>query len=105
MTDKLKLKVILGSTRQGRTGRKVADWVIEQVVETTGFDVELLDLKDLKLPILDDAILPAMRQGDYEDETVNTWAAKIAEADAFIIVTPEYNHGYPGVLKNALDLI
>lgn len=106
MNDSLKLKIILGSTRQGRIGRQVADWVVEQAAKQPGVEVELLDLADQNLPFLNQAIVPSARKdGDYGDPIVNAWAAKIAAGEAFIIVTPEYNHSFPGVLKNALDSV
>lgn len=105
MADDLKLKVILGSTREGRIGRKVADWVVEGAEKQGDFEVELLDLADFDLPFLYEPTHPAMQQGKYNSPEVQNWADKVADGDAFVIVTPEYNYGYPGVLKNALDLL
>jgi NAD(P)H-dependent FMN reductase len=65
----------------------------------------LLDLKDYSLPIFEEAVSPAYVQGAYENPEANRWAQKIAEADGFIVVTPEYNHGYPSSLKNNIDYL
>jgi NAD(P)H-dependent FMN reductase len=103
--DKLKIKVIIGSTRQGRFSEKPAQWIYEEAKKLEDVDVELLDLRDYPMQFFDSPIPPSMAQGKYENEVVQKWAAKIKEGDAFIIVTPEYNHGYPAVLKNAMDVI
>ena len=105
MQNALKLKIIVGSTRQGRFGRKVGDWVADEAAKHGAFETQILDLAEINLPFLNDAVLPMMRHGVYEDEAVQRWADQVADGEAFIIVTPEYNHGYPGVLKNAIDSI
>ncbi len=92
--------VILGSTRQGRNGEAVATWIMEHVSQRADATFELVDLKDWSLPFFDSAIPPA--RGKYED-AILPWVQKVASADGYIFVTPEYNHGYPAVLKNALD--
>lgn len=103
--NKFKIKVILSSVRSGRFGDKPAKWIAELAKKVEEFSVELLDLKDYELPIFAEAVSPAYVQGDYEKPEVNKWARKIAEADGFIIVTPEYNHGYPPSLKNNIDYL
>ena len=100
----LKIKVILGSIREGRFGEKPAQWIFEKA-KAKGLDVELLDLKDYPMPMFAEPQVPAMVSGNYPNEVAKKWAAKIGEADGFIFVTPEYNHGYPSSLKNALDFI
>jgi len=102
---KIKVKLILGSTRQGRFGEKPARWLFEELKKDTNIEVELLDLRDYPMPFFDEADSTWYSNGDYVDPAVQKWAKKINDGDAFIIVTPEYNHGYPGVLKNALDSI
>jgi NAD(P)H-dependent FMN reductase len=102
---KLKIKIIVGSTRQGRFSEKPAQWIHEETKKLEGVDVELLDLRDYPMPFFESPMSPSMTKGQYENEVVKKWAAKIKEGDAFIIVTPEYNHGYPAVLKNAMDVI
>ncbi len=101
----LNIKVILASVRDNRFGDKPANWIMEQVKKEEGVVVELLDLRDYELPIFAEGISPAYVQGEYKTPEVNRWAGKIAEADAFIIVTPEYNHGYPSSLKNNIDYL
>jgi NAD(P)H-dependent FMN reductase len=102
MSD-LKIAIILGSTRPGRNGKGVADWVLGQASGRPGADYELVDLADYPLPHLDEAMPPAM--GAYANEHTKTWAAKIASYDGYIFVTPEYNHSTSGVLKNAIDYL
>ncbi|MFJ1768129.1 NADPH-dependent FMN reductase [Amycolatopsis sp. NPDC088138] len=102
MSD-LKLAVILGSTRPGRKGAAVADWVLAKAKERTRAGYELIDLLDYPLPHLDEAV-PASR-GAYAGEHTKAWAAKIAEYDGYVFVTPEYNHSTSGVLKNAIDYL
>jgi len=101
----LNIKIILGSVRQGRFGDKPAEWIATLAKEKEGLSVELLDLRDYALPMFQEATSPANIKGEYESQEVNRWAEKIAEADGFIIVTPEYNHGYPSSLKNNIDYL
>jgi len=103
--EKIKIKIIIGSTRQSRFSEKPARWIYEEAKKLEGVDVELLDLRDYPMPFFDSPISPAAAEGKYENEIVQKWAEKIKEGDAFIVVTPEYNHGYPAVLKNAMDVI
>jgi NAD(P)H-dependent FMN reductase len=103
--NNLKIKVIIGSTRQNRFSEKPAHWIYEEVKKKKDVNAELLDLRDYPMPFFDDAVSPAMSGGKYSNKVVQKWAEKINDGDAFIIVTPEYNHGYPAVLKNALDSI
>lgn len=99
----LKIAVIVGSTRPGRNGKTVADWVIDRAGARSGVEYELVDLLDYSLPHLDEAIPPSM--GQYQAEHTKRWAAKIAEFDGYIFVTPEYNRSTSGVLKNAIDYL
>lgn len=101
----LKIYVILGSTRQNRFGDKPAAWVFEELKKQKDVDAELIDLRDWPLPFFDEPVSPAFNQGKYVNELASKWAKKIGEADAFIMVTPEYNHGYSAVLKNAIDYV
>ncbi|MGV4988629.1 NADPH-dependent FMN reductase [Streptomyces sp. NRAIS4] len=93
--------IILGSTRPNRVGDQVARWVLEHASRRTDASFELLDLREHPLPHLDEPMPPSL--GQYQHEHTRRWAATIAAYDGFVIVTPEYNHGIPGVLKNALD--
>jgi len=105
MDNTIKIKVIMGSTRQNRFSEKPAQWIFEEAKKLEGVEAELLDLRDYPMPFFDDPMSPSMAKGQYSNEVVKRWANKINEGDAFIIVTPEYNHGYSAVLKNALDVI
>lgn len=95
----MKIGVILGSIREGRAGKPVADWVMGRAQQRTGVDYELVDVADYDLPMLDAGMPGMVSDGDYGDERVNRWAAKIAEFDGFVFVTAEYNHGIPGAFK------
>jgi len=101
----IRIKVIIGSTRDNRFSEKPAQWIYEESKKKDGVDVELLDLRDYPMPFYDQPLTPSQSAGKYVNDTVKKWAGKIGDGDAFIIVTPEYNHGYPAVLKNALDSI
>ncbi|HJW26592.1 MAG TPA: NAD(P)H-dependent oxidoreductase [Rhodocyclaceae bacterium] len=99
----VKLAVILGSTRPGRNGEAVAKWVYEIASKRTDAQFELVDIKDYNLPLLDEAVPPSL--GQYSQPHTKTWAAKIGSFDGFVFVTPEYNHGTSGALKNAIDYL
>ena len=103
MSSNLKIGVILGTTRPGRNGKAVADWVMARAKERADADYELIDLADHPLPHLDEAI-PASR-GAYAGEHTKAWAALIDRFDGYVFITPEYNHSLPGVLKNAIDYL
>ncbi len=89
--------VVLGSTREGRVGEKVARWLMRRLDEQPEADFELADLRDYRLPIYEGP------SSDRRDAGVERWADRVAAADGYVIVTPEYNHGYPAALKSALD--
>ena len=99
----IKLGIILGSTRPGRNGEQVAKWVYDIASRRSDADFELVDLLDYPLPHLDEPLPPSF--GNYQNEHTKQWASKIASFDGFVIVTPEYNHGTSGVLKNAIDYL
>jgi NAD(P)H-dependent FMN reductase len=101
--SRLKIAVILGSTRPGRNGEAVAEWVMEQAKRRADADYELIDLAEYPLPHMDEPIPPS--QGRYVGEHTKEWAAKIAQYDGYVFVTPEYNRSIPGVLKNAIDYV
>ena len=94
---KPRIFVILGSTREGRIGEKVARWLMRQLESRTEADFELIDLREYPLPIYEGP------SGDGPNPDVRRWADKVAVADGYVVVTPEYNHGYPAALKSALD--
>ena len=99
----LKLAIIIGSTRPGRVGEAVARWVYELAQKRSDAAFELVDLKEIDLPLLDEPVPPS--QGKYSREHTKKWAAKIASFDGYVFVTPEYNHGISGALKNAIDFL
>ncbi|HXS15242.1 MAG TPA: NAD(P)H-dependent oxidoreductase [Candidatus Saccharimonadales bacterium] len=101
----VKIQLILGSIRQGRFGEQPAKWIFEELKKQEGVQAEFIDLRDWPLPFFDEPVSPAYNQGKYANELAAKWAKKVGEADGYIIVTPEYNHGYPAVLKNALDYV
>ena len=103
--NKLKIKIILASVRQGRFGDKPAKWIYDIAERMEELSPEILDLLDHQLPMFAEVVSPAHTQGEYRLKETNIWAKKIAEADGFIIVTPEYNHGYPASLKNNIDYL
>ena len=105
MSSNLSVKVILGSTREGRFGDKPAHWIVGEAAKLPGVDAELLDLRDFPLPFFDRPTSPSREGGVYQNPVVARWAERVATADAYIVVSPEYNHGYPAVLKNAFDHI
>ena len=101
----LQLKIIIGSTREGRAADLVWPFIEAKARENDAFDVEVLDLRDWQLPMFQET---AGTLGDpanptYSDPIVKAWNAKIKEADVFVFITPEYNYGISGVLKNAID--
>jgi NAD(P)H-dependent FMN reductase len=100
-----KLQVIVGSTRPTRAADRVFPWVVERARRHGAFDVELLDLRDWQLPFFQEHMgtIGDFSDPTYSDPTVKAWNKKIAEGDAYLIVTAEYNHSVPGQLKNAID--
>jgi NAD(P)H-dependent FMN reductase len=99
----LKIGIILGSTRPNRAGEAVAKWVYEHASKRREAEFELVDIRDYNLPLLDEPIPPS--QGKYSKDHTKRWAAKIASFDAFVFVSPEYNHSTSGALKNAIDFL
>ena len=99
----IRIAVIVGSTRPGRKALDVANWVIEIAKLRGDAAFDLVDIADYNLPLLDEPVPPAM--GQYSKEHTKKWAAKIAEYDGFVFVTPEYNHGTSAALKNAIDFL
>jgi NAD(P)H-dependent FMN reductase len=100
-----KLQVIVGSTRPTRAADRVVPWVVERAQAHGGFEVELLDLRDWPLPFFQEHLgtIGDISDPTYSDPIVLKWNRKIAEGDAYLIVTAEYNHSVPGQLKNAID--
>jgi NAD(P)H-dependent FMN reductase len=103
----LKLQVIIGSTRDGRNADLVSRWCVPAIHSHAAFSAEILDLRTWALPFFQETIATVGDFNDptYSDPLVRRWNDKIREADAYIIVTPEYNHSLPAVLKNAIDSV
>lgn len=103
----LKLQIIVGSTRPGRNADRVAPWVIDRAQGQGSFDVEPLDLREWQLPMFQEHAGSIGDPADptYSDPVMKAWNSKIAEADCYLFVTPEYNHSVPGALKNAIDCV
>jgi NAD(P)H-dependent FMN reductase len=99
----IKLAIVIGSTRPGRKAEAVAHWVWEIVKKRDDAEFELVDIQDFNLPLLDEAMPPSMAR--YSQPHTKAWAAKIASFDGYVFVTPEYNHGPSGALKNAMDYL
>lgn len=97
----LQIAIILGSTRPGRNGAAVAKWVQEIGAKRSDAKISLVDVADFNLPLLDEPVPPSLHQ--YQKPHTIKWAECIAAFDAFIFVTPEYNHGTSAALKNAID--
>jgi NAD(P)H-dependent FMN reductase len=98
-----RIGIILGSTRPNRNGEQVARWVFDVASQRDDAEFELVDLRDYPLPHLDEAVPASF--GQYQNEHTRQWADKVASFDGFVMVTPEYNHGTSGVLKNAIDYL
>jgi NAD(P)H-dependent FMN reductase len=99
----LKIAVILGSTRPNRVGGIVADWVTDAAASRDDASFELIDLAEVGLPFLDEGLPPSV--GQYANQHTRDWAARVGSFDAFVFVTPEYNHSVSAALKNALDFV
>lgn len=97
------LKIITSTTREGRKGIIIANWITEMAKGVEGLDVELLDLAEINLPFMDEPNHPRLQQ--YQHEHTKNWSAKIQPADGFIIVLGEYNFGFPAPIKNAIDYL
>jgi NAD(P)H-dependent FMN reductase len=99
-----KLEIIVASTRPGRLGLPIGQWVETEAVAHGGFtEVELVDLAAWNLPFMDEPNHPRFAQ--YTHQHTRDWSAKVSEADAFVFVTPEYNYGFTAPLKNAIDYL
>jgi len=102
-----RLQVIIGSTRPTRAADRVSPWVLDRARSHGGFEVEVLDLRDWPLPFFAEHLgtVGDFNDPTYSDPLVRRWNRKIKEADAYLVITPEYNHSVPGVLKNAIDSV
>lgn len=100
-----KIAVVLGSTRPGRRGAAVADWVVAQASGREAATYELLDIASFDLDLLDDPVVPGAAQRQYASEKTCAWSRAVDSFDGFVWVTAEYNHGVPAAMKNALDVL
>jgi NAD(P)H-dependent FMN reductase len=98
-----KVAIITGSTRPGRNNEAVARWVYEIARKRSDAEFELVDIADYELPLLDEPAPPSL--GKYQHAHTKVWSEKIASFDAYVFVTPEYNHGPSAALKNAIDYL
>lgn len=98
----LNIPVILGSVREGRKSEAPAKYIVQKII-SAGHESQLVDFKELPLPFFDSALLPVQLKGKYPHSNIQKWSEITYKADAFVMLTPEYNHGYSAVLKNALD--
>ena len=99
----LRIAIIIGSTRPGRNGEAVGKWAYDIARKRSDANFELVDVAEFKLPLLDEPMPPSF--GQYSHEHTRVWSAKMASFDGYVFVTPEYNHGIPGALKNAIDFL
>ncbi len=99
----INVKVILVSTRPGRKGAAIAEWILTEAQKQEELNVSMIDLKSENLPFMDEPNHP--RLGQYIHQHTKDWSTKIAATDAFIVVLPEYNHSYPASIKNAIDFL
>jgi len=103
MDEKLRVGVITASVREGRQGEAVARWFRGLAEARPELEVLELDLKVLDLPTYTERLHPKIAEASYTGEAARRWVALVGGCDGFVVVTPEYNHGYPPSLKNALD--
>src|ERR1700704_4690085 len=99
----IRIAIIIGSNRPGRKAGAVEKWAYEAARKRSDAQFELVDIQDFNLPLLDEPVPPS--RGQYSKPHTKAWAAKIDTFDGFVFVTPEYNHGIPGALKNAIDFL
>ena len=102
-SEKPNLLIVIASTRPGRKGKPIGDWVYDQAVASGRFDVQVADLALLDLPMMDEPNHPRLKT--YIHDHTKAWSAMVERADAFIFVTPEYNHSFNAPLKNAIDYL
>lgn len=101
----MKVQILLASIRPDRASDRVAKWVASEAEKINGFEVETVDLKDYPMPLFDEDASPQYNPNRKPVPAVKKWLDKLAEADAYIVVSPEYNRSIPGPMKNALDYV
>ena len=101
----MKIGIVIGSIREGRFGEGVGKWVTEIAQQREDVEYEVLDLKEFDVPLLTSATIPGAANKQYDDDRVTAWSQAVDGCDGFVFVTPEYNHGVPGAMKNAYDIL
>ncbi|WP_340537582.1 NADPH-dependent FMN reductase [Nocardioides sp. GXZ039] len=101
----MRIAIVIGSTRPGRRGREVGEWVYKIAAERDDATYELVDLLDFDLTLLAEETLPGAANRQYENPNTRRWSETVDSYDGFVWVTAEYNHGVPAALKNAFDLL
>lgn len=101
----MKVNIIVGTDRPGRATDRVAKWVAAEARNLEDTQVELVDLADYKMPLFNEPVSPRYNQNRQPHPEVQRWLDTMAEADAYVFVTAEYNHSMPAVLKNAIDYL
>lgn len=101
----MKLMILNGSVREGRVSDKVQAWALKVLESEPDLELDFVDFREVDLPFFDEAVNPADNKGDYKNPKGSAWAERVGEAEAFLFITPEYNHGPTAVLKNALDWV
>lgn len=97
--------VINGSVRKNSVGEKMATWIQEVLANNKDLVLDMVDLREVDLPFYDEPVSPSANNGVYENPRGAAWAKRVGEADGYLFITPEYNHGPTAVLKNALDWV
>lgn len=98
-----RIKIIISTTRPGRKGPAIASWIAEKAKQRPAFDVEILDLAEINLPMMNESHHPRLKK--YQHDHTKEWSEMVDSADAFIFVLAEYNHGITAPLKNAIDYL
>jgi len=101
----MRIAIVVGSTRPGRKGSAVAHWVHERASRREGIEFEVVELSDFDLPLLAEPVVPSQAKRQYESAATRAWGSRMDAFDGYVWVTPEYNHGVPAAMKNALDVL
>ena len=105
----MKIAILVGSTRPGRKGSTVGRWVHDHALQRDDVpwkvEFDLLELESFDLPLLEEPTVPAAADRDYETPQTRRWSEAVDSYDGFVFVTPEYNHGVPAAMKNAVDVL
>ncbi len=101
----MKIGIVLGSTRPGRLGTGVAEWVAKHAIGRESADYEILDVAEFDLDLLGEPVVPGAANRQYENPKTSRWSEVVDGVDGFVFVTPEYNHSVPAAMKNAFDVL